>query len=143
MRNLRSCGFVVFRRQPETSFLLMQHPTRWDLPKGHVDGPETDMQCALRELHEETGIVESALQIDPHFRCELDYEVRIKRNGFRPTRKTLIVFLGWLTQDCDIVPTEHEGYRWIAWNPPHRIQEQTIDPVLNQVEEHLSNHGQV
>jgi 8-oxo-dGTP pyrophosphatase MutT (NUDIX family) len=28
----------------------------WSLPKGHVEGRETDHECALRELFEETGI---------------------------------------------------------------------------------------
>lgn len=29
---------------------------KWSLPKGHMEGRETDLQCALRELYEETGI---------------------------------------------------------------------------------------
>ena len=30
---------------------------KWSLPKGHMEGRENDLQCALRELHEETGVV--------------------------------------------------------------------------------------
>jgi len=30
---------------------------KWSLPKGHMEPNENDIQCALRELHEETGIV--------------------------------------------------------------------------------------
>jgi 8-oxo-dGTP pyrophosphatase MutT (NUDIX family) len=29
---------------------------KWSLPKGHMEGRENDLQCALRELYEETGI---------------------------------------------------------------------------------------
>ena len=29
---------------------------KWSLPKGHMEGRENDLQCALRELFEETGI---------------------------------------------------------------------------------------
>jgi len=41
----------------ERTFLLLQsarHQT-WGFPKGHVDGDETLLQCALREVYEETG----------------------------------------------------------------------------------------
>ena len=31
MSEVKSCGVIVFRRDP-MSFLLMKHPTRWDLP---------------------------------------------------------------------------------------------------------------
>ena len=30
---------------------------KWSLPKGHMEGRENDLQCALRELFEETGII--------------------------------------------------------------------------------------
>ena len=54
MREVMSTGFLVIRRQPEVSFLLLRHPDRWDLPKGHLDPGETPAECALRELEEET-----------------------------------------------------------------------------------------
>jgi 8-oxo-dGTP pyrophosphatase MutT (NUDIX family) len=56
VRQPLSCGFLILRGQPVDSFLLMKHPRRWDLPKGHLDEGETELQCALRELQEETGI---------------------------------------------------------------------------------------
>jgi len=62
MKQPRSCGFLIVKGDPIESFLLMKHPARWDLPKGHVDPGETDMQCALRELEEETGI--SAVELE-------------------------------------------------------------------------------
>lgn len=31
-------------------------PSRWQLPKGHVDGDETPQETALREVREETGV---------------------------------------------------------------------------------------
>ncbi len=52
----KSCGFLIYRNNPARSFLLMRHTDRWDLPKGHVDPNETNLECALRELKEETGI---------------------------------------------------------------------------------------
>ena len=37
MRKLKSCGVLVFRKQPHCSFSLMKHPHRYDLPKGHIE----------------------------------------------------------------------------------------------------------
>ncbi|MCR9120491.1 MAG: NUDIX domain-containing protein, partial [bacterium] len=60
---LRSCGVLLFRTAPAESFLLMEHADRLDLPKGHVDADETDLECALREMEEETGIDRSQVKI--------------------------------------------------------------------------------
>ncbi len=52
---VRSCGVLVTLGDPIDRFLLMRHKDRWDLPKGHVDPGESDMETALREMVEETG----------------------------------------------------------------------------------------
>ncbi len=138
MEEIKSCGVIVFRSTPIESFLLMEHPTRLDLPKGHVDPGETELECALRELQEETGISPSDIEIDPNFRFELKYPVRYRRLGDRLVEKTLVIFLGWLRRPVEVRTSEHQGYRWTPWNPPHKIQEQTIDPLLAAIEEYRS-----
>ncbi len=138
MKQPVSCGFLIVRGQPIDSFLLMQHARRWDLPKGHVDDGESEMQCALRELQEETGISPEDVDVDPSFRFESSYMVSQKRYGGKGlVEKRLLVFLGRLIHPVDIVVTEHHGFRWFDWNPPHRIQSWTIDPLLNSVNDHL------
>ena len=42
MRQLKSCGVICFRQQSELAFLLMRHPHRFDLPKGHLILPESE-----------------------------------------------------------------------------------------------------
>jgi bis(5'-nucleosidyl)-tetraphosphatase len=130
MKEAKSCGVLVLRRQPERSFLLMRHADRWDLPKGHVDPGESDLDCALRELREETGILESDIELDDQFEFVTHYQVREKRDPERVVAKTLRIFLGWLKHDVEIHPSEHLGYEWFKWEPPHQIQSFTIDPLL-------------
>ncbi|MEX2173180.1 MAG: NUDIX domain-containing protein [Pirellulaceae bacterium] len=137
MPDVRSCGVLIVRGSPVREFLLMRHADRWDLPKGHVDPGETDLECALRELREETGIAEENIALVEGFRFTARYQVREKKLGKR-CDKTLVIFLARLVRDVPIVVTEHLGYEWFAWDPPHRIQAMTIDPLLEDLERLLN-----
>lgn len=136
--NIFSFGFLLLRRQPALSFLLMKHPDRWDLPKGHQDDGESGLQCALRELREETGISPTDIQIEPDFAFEQEYTVNLNRYGPIPQQKRLTIYLAWLIADREVKVTEHEGFSWFHWDPPHQIQPQTIDPLLAAVERFLT-----
>ena len=128
--DVKSCGVIVYRNHPQRSVLLMKHADRWDFPKGTVDPGESDLECAMRELWEETAITEDDIEVDPDFRFVLPYTIHLKRFNFEPKLKHLIMFLGRIDHDPDIELTEHIGYEWLPWQPPHRIQEKTIDPAL-------------
>ena len=135
---VRACGVLVVIGDPIERFLLMRHKDRWDLPKGHIDPGETDVECALREMWEETGIPTDAIELDPFFRFEHQYEVREARSGGELKLKTLVIFLARLTREVPIDVTEHPGYQWFEWQPPHKIQLQTIDPLLAALARYLS-----
>lgn len=139
LKQPRSCGFLIVTGEPVTSFLLMKHKDRWDLPKGHVDPGETDMEAALRELEEETGFVGDEILVDPDFCYEQRYMVSGRRygNGAKDIEKTLRIFLGRIAEPLRPEVTEHIGFRWFPWAPPHSIQDWTIDPLLTQVQAHL------
>lgn len=137
MRAVMSCGVILFRREPELSFLLLKHPHRYDLPKGHVEDGETELQCALRELHEESGVAPADVEIDPDFRFPHTYYPVEKRFG-GVVEKTVVIYLGWLTKDTPIRVTEHGDHAWLPWRPPHKIDPRTVDQVLAAVEAHFA-----
>ena len=138
MREVKSCGVLVLRRKPELSFLLMKHASRWDLPKGHVDRGESDLECALRELEEETGIRGDDIEVDKGFDFVTRYEIRDPKNPNQMISKTLRIFLGWMKRDVAIQTSEHLGYEWFRWHPPHQIQSFTIDPLLAALNDYLA-----
>jgi 8-oxo-dGTP pyrophosphatase MutT (NUDIX family) len=140
MQKTKACGVLIFRREPQPAFLVMKHARRLDLPKGHVEPGETEEQCALREMTEETGIPAHAVQLDPHFRYQEVYYPHEARFGPGRVEKTLVIFLGWLLAEHPIQLTEHKGYDWIAWKPPHKLQKYTFDPLLKRVAEHFEEH---
>jgi mRNA-decapping enzyme subunit 2 len=45
---VNSCGEVLLVRGRRSG--------KWSFPKGHCQGDENDLECALRELKEETGV---------------------------------------------------------------------------------------
>lgn len=63
-----AAGVVIFRRAgDDVEFLLLQNARRgeWAPPKGHLELSDGSAEvAALRELHEETGIVLSAADLD-------------------------------------------------------------------------------
>lgn len=132
---IQSCGVLVFRYESALEFLLMRHADRWDLPKGHVDPGESERDCALRELYEETGISSHQIELDPNFVNHQEYWVR-PRHGGGKVLKRLTVFMGLLKAPCAITVSEHVGSQWFEWRPPHHIQTQSIDPLLKAIEEY-------
>ena len=135
---LVSCGILIYRGDPIESFLLMEHKKRLDLPKGHVEPGESELECAYRELKEETGIKSDDIELDPDFRHTSDYVVRYKKYGRQPIPKTTVIFLARLLNPVEIIVTEHQGHHWQPWNPPHEVQEMAIDPLLAAVDSHFA-----
>jgi 8-oxo-dGTP pyrophosphatase MutT (NUDIX family) len=51
---IEAAGGVVFNDKNEV--LLIKRLGKWDLPKGKIDGEESDEEAAIREVSEECGI---------------------------------------------------------------------------------------
>ena len=57
MKQERSAGAVVFIKETEPIYLLLQYEAKhWDFPKGNIEKGETDQETVKREIAEETGI---------------------------------------------------------------------------------------
>ena len=111
----KSCGFVLFNSD---EFLLIQHPTKskgdeghWDFPKGHVEGIETELETAKRELIEETGIAE--FRIFNGFRHRIEYNFS-KDN--RIVSKEVIFFLAESNIKDVKLSSEHQNFIWLNFN---------------------------
>ncbi|MHC5012786.1 MAG: NUDIX domain-containing protein [Planctomycetota bacterium] len=107
----KACGFVLVREgAADWEYLLLTNRRRGEpgLPKGHVDPGETELETALRETAEETGLED--LDVDPYFRKTLRYAA--ERKG-RVWDKTVVYFLArWTTGEVRLSP-EHTAYAWV------------------------------
>ena len=77
MRLQYSAGFVIYHDHPiyGRQFLLLRHSGNghWSFPKGLIDNNETDLEAAIRELEEETGIQKQNVSIHSTFQKEIEY----------------------------------------------------------------------
>ncbi len=110
-RQERSAGVIVFRDDPDDRrYLLLDYGRHWDFPKGHVEAGESDLEAALRELAEETGIVDVAPL--PGFVRQITYHFRDRRG--RLVRKTVVFFVGATRSAHVILSDEHVGYDYLS-----------------------------
>ena len=102
MKYIKSCGFVVYKRINNENFYLIIQSLNGDIgfPKGHMEEDETELQTAIRELKEETGVT---VDYVPNFREQIEYKLPKTNN----VMKQSIYFLGNCTSD-NIVCQETE-----------------------------------
>jgi bis(5'-nucleosidyl)-tetraphosphatase len=108
-RNEKSAGFVIFRRNGGTKFLFLTNKGRYDIPKGLKQEGEDDLECALRELKEETGI--SDVCIIPNFKRATHYFYRWENTLIS---KDVVYFLGEANSGDVQISSEHDGYSWFT-----------------------------
>jgi 8-oxo-dGTP diphosphatase len=104
---LRAAGGVVRRDGDEGPEVLLVHRPRyddWSLPKGKRDPGETDEQCAVREVAEETGVV-----------CHLGMELLPLRYTDRKGRDKVVRW--WVMTavgECSFEPNDEvDERRWV------------------------------
>ncbi len=108
-------GFVIYRKTEEgiKYLLLYRRGTYWNFPKGKFEEGENDLSAALREVREETGIVEEELNIVPGFKTQLRYNFRI---GDERIYDTVILYLAETEKaEVNISPREHSGFAWFLF----------------------------
>ena len=115
----------------------MKRSHRYDLPKGHIEPGETELQCALRELWEETGISSRQVCLELDFRFKTIYYPRYRRYDGQKVEKSLVIFFGWVSEELEIVMTEHSSSEWVRWSPPHYFRNRIIDELLLAVDQKL------
>lgn len=104
----KSCGAIVYRKHHgNLEILLIKHVNsgHWSFPKGHVEEGESEMETAVREIKEETGV---DVIIDPTFRETVSYFPR------KDTQKIVVYFIA-KAKSFDLSPQEDEiaEIRWV------------------------------
>lgn len=133
-RNERSAGVALFLPESPRKYLLLDYGRHWDFPKGHVKKGESDLQAAIRELREETGIDNA--QILPNFAHEIHYFFRREKSL---VSKIVIFYLGESSQTQIRISDEHVGWQFLEYEAAlAKLTYANAKQVLRLAEEHLS-----
>ena len=137
MLHEKSCGAIVYRRfHGNIEILLIKHVNsgHWSFPKGHVEGDETELETARREIKEETGL---DVILDQTFRETVSYSPR------RDTQKIVVYFLA-LARNYDFVPQEEEiaEIRWVdIIRATRMLTYENVKTIVNKARAAIKQHN--
>jgi len=106
---LEAAGGLV--QNPQNELLVFYRRGSWDLPKGKIDPGETPEQAAVREVQEETGLINLSLG---NFITHTYHTYELK--GARILKKTWWYHMK--TTDTRLVPQTEEDIEEIRWVEP-------------------------
>ncbi len=86
----KSCGVIVYTKENGNIqyVIVSSQEGIYGFPKGHTEGNESEIETALREVTEETGLT---VKLIPRFRIEDTYTF-IRNDEIR--QKNIVYFLG-------------------------------------------------
>jgi 8-oxo-dGTP pyrophosphatase MutT (NUDIX family) len=135
-----SAGVVLFREeQGKRKYLVLHYPGgHFDFPKGHLEAGENEMQAAVRELSEETGV--TAGNFYDGFSEKITYDFR--RRDIR-IHKTVTFFLASTGSSKITISHEHRGYLWLDYTAAlAKITFENARNLLQKAEQFLLNGNQ-
>lgn len=136
MKKICSAGVIVYRINESVIEYLLLHYLggHWDFPKGKMEPGETKQETALRELHEETGIITT---LDSHFEESFNYIFRDRDRIV--TEKTVYFFLSQVGLDQKVkLSFEHQLYSWLDFDQAmYRLTYDNAKKVLEKAQEYI------
>lgn len=104
----RCCGCIIINNNDKVLLVLQRKSKCWSFPKGYVENNETEIETALREVKEETGI---DVNIEASKRYELTYKIN------NSTNKNVVYFIARpLNANVKIQEKEILDYKWCDIN---------------------------
>jgi len=150
----KSAGAVIFRREPHSRtsslrgknnkiyYLLLHYPSSakapkeyWDLPKGHIEKGEKEIETVKREVEEETGLKD--IEFVEGFKEWIKYFFKFQeKNIFK-----IVTFLLAETKTKEVkVSFEHVGYEWLSYKEAfEKLTFKNAKEILKKANDYLLN----
>lgn len=116
----KSCGCIVFNNDK----VLVEKSLSgfYGFPKGHIENGESEIECAIRETLEETGI---NVLVDSSHRFSVSYMVH------DVVPKEVIYFISYL-KGSDVISVQEEELSDACWVPINEVRDVlTFDNLKN------------
>ncbi|MBI5158574.1 NUDIX domain-containing protein [Candidatus Micrarchaeota archaeon] len=128
-----SSGAVVYRlEEGKPLYLILHYEERhWDFPKGKIEGSETLLETAKREIKEETGITQ--LEFDEQFKEKITY---FYKHAGKTIFKQVDFFLARTTQEQATLSSEHTESEWLEFEKAlERLTHENAKQLLKKANE--------
>jgi 8-oxo-dGTP pyrophosphatase MutT (NUDIX family) len=131
MALIRAAGGVVLRREGDDFEVVLVYRRRyrdWTFPKGKANPGESDEDCALREVEEETGL-----------RCELGEELETTAYRDSKDREKIVRYWHMRVVEGELHPrNEIDAAEWIPVEDAvdrlsYRRDREVLEPLLERV----------
>ena len=108
-----SAGIVLFRKEDtKILFLLLHYPSgHWDFVKGKIEEGESTRETAIREVKEETGIIDITFleNFEEWIKYDFQYQGEL-------VHKKVVFFLAETKTKQVRISHEHLDYTWMDYN---------------------------
>jgi len=130
----KSCGFIIYRKEEdEIKFLLLKRADKkeeyLEIPKGHIHEHESEIDCARRELFEETHL--QNLKLIPNVILKTSYI-----SSHTKDEKQFVFFVA-STDDKIVLSKEHTDFKFVVLSRAKKILHEDWCRLLSQAEDRI------
>jgi len=140
----KSAGAIIFRKENNKVFyLLLHYPSSakapkdyWDLPKGHIERGEKEIDAVRREVEEETGLKD--IKFVEGFKEWIKYFFKFKEKNILK----FVTFYLAQTQTKEVkISWEHIGFKWLPCQEAiAQLTFKNAKEILKKAKDYLKKH---
>lgn len=140
----KSAGAIIFRRKSnKIYYLLLHYPSSakapkdyWDLPKGHIEKDENELETVRREVEEETGLKD--IEFVGGFREGIRYFFKFKGENIL---KFVTFYLAKTKTKKIRLSYEHKDYAWLEYKQAlEKLTFKNAKEILKKANEFLRKY---
>jgi 8-oxo-dGTP pyrophosphatase MutT (NUDIX family) len=152
----KSAGAVIFRKEPRSrtsslrgkkgiiKYLLLHYPSNakapknyWDLPKGHIEKGEKEIDTAKREVEEETSLKD--IKFVGNFQECIKYFFKFKE---KTVFKIVTFYLAEAKTKKVKISGEHVGFKWLPFEEASKkLTFKNAREILKKADNFLKTNG--